>query len=286
MTVFAFGYCEVTGRTNQYATKEQADFLQGEFKVSRWFEGAWNKRFDFIFAEIFQPVNNVGGFPVYGILARYPDYPAALATGIEITGRGSSSDAGNDGQVSWERALIRVDYSTVPALIEQGSPEEGNPLYIEETIDAHLEMLTVKGEDVAKVADDEKLHDKGAQDIVIVMATIGLTELFRINPNWNVVGSLLGKVNSVAVQTPSGFNVAAGNLRYDGPSAKTQVLVADFQNPAINIPEIWNIAHRFEFNRHGWNNKLVDGEWVEVKHPVTGGSLYETDDLRKIFFNV
>lgn len=275
------------------STTEDISFVDGSFKATRYFKGPWVDRFSFIEDYLFPEIVYSSNLTQYVLPGSYPDYQDAIVHTVKVTGQGVPTQAENGGPL-WERALVEANYETPNFNVPKGNPGSSNDqdnflnrVFLEESIDAHGEFVSVSKSQIKEKDLNKFLFKDGFFLLTTINATIVLRQVYIINPRWDVLPTLLGKVNSEPFITPAGFFCPKETLRYDGPFATTKVNVTngagEINGQDFPIP-VWDISHRFEFKRTGWNKDIVDGKFVDIVLKKGQKPLFELADLRTIFF--
>lgn len=278
-------FVEKTPIGGQGNTQESLDSISGQISATRMFEGSWEKRLDFVFEYLFGKVQLTDDDTTFLLPKAYPDIPSIYVSSVFMTGKGTPTYDTLKKRTIWERVVIEVFYTRKNNKSDGTLDEENytNNVFIDESIDSHVEVLTVPGAEVE--IDGVKQHEKGEELKVIPTATIILSRNDVIAPPWFFVNHLFGKVNSQVFITPSGYVCVPETLRFDGPTGKTKVNIFDggglLEEEAFPFP-VWDFSLKFEHNPNGWNRKFVDGEFKVMR--VNGKRKYALGDMWGLIF--
>ena len=262
---------------------ESIDMLNGKFTVTRIFKGPYLNRIKF--AKTF--INQVARGSLFGGTIRlpfqeHPKHQGIYATAVDIKGSlgADNTPVGEDDETifKYNIATVTVKYQALP-FAQPNSGEgpthdgEENPLfdYIEETSDAGVELLQIPGEDV--VCGGGNQFDQGPQNFISVLINFNIRQPFVASPHWDQMLANAGKVNRDLFFTPAGKVAVAGKVMYQGWSDNIKIDALGPRN------FMWDITHKFVYNRIGWHNKWCVGGFQELNP-----HLYEDGDLMQIFF--
>lgn len=272
-------------------SNENYSYENAIFEAEREFIGPWSDRFIFLKTTIFPTSINNNGIVSYLPPAQYPDLPQAYAYTASIrpyATPGYPVCTGIDNSIVWEKCKILVKYRTPEFDPEPGGGGGGgssNPVFITEQFDTSLSGLDVPiSHSTSTTSDVEgEFQQDHRANLIIPNINYRLTIHFLPESIFTtkaaVYESLLGKVNTTALITPSGPKASnPGTLRYDGPSGIRRYDIGGLRT--------WEISHVFVFNRYGWNNQinLENGKFEEVH--IKGNPnqlLFEEADLNQIF---
>ncbi len=260
---------------------ELIDMLNGKFTVTRIFQGPYLDRIKFVKTFLNQAVRKGLHGTIRFPFQEHPKHKGLFATKAAIKGTLGADQTVALGTIEYKTAIITITYEALPFKQPQGAAGdnvENEPLFdfIEETSDASLEILSIPGEDVIVKNDadeDEPQHDQGPKRVVIVYLNINIRQPFVAKPQWDQIMQNLGRVNRDIFFTPGGKIALPGTVRYDGPSDRIKI---DALGPR-NI--LWDISHKFIYNRHGWHFGWVKGKFRELNPHI-----FEDGDLMQIFF--
>ncbi len=256
---------------------ESIDMLNGKFTVTRIFQGPYLNRIKFTKTFLNQTATGtVFGGTVRFPFQEHPKHKGLFATSAEIKGVLGADITASLGIIKYKTAIITIKYQALSFKQPKdggSSDNENKGLFdfIEETSDSSVEILQIPGEDIE--CDDKKQFDQGPQNHIQVFLNINIRQPFVARPHWGQIMDNLGKVNRNLFFTPGGKVAKAGTVRYDGPSDRIKIDALGPQNL------LWDISHKFVYNRVGWHFKWCEGGFKELnKH------IFEDGDLMAIFF--
>ncbi len=272
------GYKEKKGSGN-----ESIDMLNGKFTVTRIFQGPYLDRIKF--TKTF--INRTARSSLFGGTIRlpfqeHPKHKGLYAVSAEIKGiLGADKTIIDDSDIfKYKTAIVTIKYQALPfAQPNKGtgpsSDREEKPLFdfVEESSDASLEIIQIPGEDI--VIDGENQFDQGPKNHTIVYIHINLRQPFVAKPHWDQMMSNAGKVNKDLFFTPAGKVAVPGTVRYDGWSDNIKIDAIGPRN------FLWDISHKFVYNRIGWHNEWANGGFKELDNKI-----FEDGKLMQIFFGL
>lgn len=233
-----------------------------------------------IYSELFDAVRHLlgaiviasGGEEIIYPGDEWPGIPNLVASSVSVEPRGKSGETDDWGTVlPHARARLTVNYSTPnwgSNTGGSGGPED-EPFMIED-VDYSCETLSVP----VKLTDGSNTKEtKRHFRIPTITYTVEIPKLR--NPNWALINSLNGKVNTQTV-----FGGPAGTVLFDGPKIGREVhLVGEYA---------WKAKYKFIYNRFGWNKQIHPDTltWVDVTAVASANKLYETADLRDLWKNI
>jgi len=260
---------------------ESINMLDGKFTVTRIFEGPYLDRIKFTKTFLNRTVRgSLFGANIRLPFQEHPKHKGLYATSAEIKGvLGADKTIIGDSDIfKYKLAIVTIKYQALPfAQPNRGegasNDQEEKPLFdfIEETSDASLEILQIPGEDI--VEGGENQFDQGPQNHVQVLIHVNIRQPFVAKPHWAQMLANAGKINRGLFFTPAGKIFPALTVRYDGWSDSIKI---DAISPQSFL---WDISHKFVYNRIGWHNKWIKGGFKELDNKI-----YEEGNLMEIFF--
>lgn len=273
---------------------ENFDSDAGIWEMTRVFQGAWDKRHDFV-KEFMPYIDTSGGMLIPKMGSIYPDYPLARAYKAGVEPQGKSSLNPVTYQIEYEKAKVTIGYKTSPGSdLNLPTPNPNNPdqfTFVTEEGHPEIEVLKIpprarkhiipSNVPIVKEAVDDPY------DIYLPHIHYTFTQHFVPQPNWAAIDDAMGKLNSVTFRTISGHTAVPRTLMYYGPTFSKKY--------TINEITAWEMQHDFLYKKikGGWEQKFDKkvGNFVEVFLKVWDATLtdytdvrpYDTYDHNKIF---
>lgn len=271
-------------------TEEKWDFTSGKFTAKRVFEGPWANRYTFMEDELVDSITDIAGETLFSVLAPYPDNPIAIIANVSVVGKGVASHNSTTDQAQWERAVIEVEYSTLPSGDKANQNPQDPPNYaqmigVEESGSLGGEVLSIPGEDI-KVQGGQRQHDQGPFNFAIPLGEININFPRLSRPNFLIADILFGFVNDTAFITPGGRAIPKEHLLFQGYDCSLTINVTVLPNgtQVTDPTRLWNVTYKFGYNVFGWNHKLIDGVWQRVVRNANNLALYSQENLYQLFF--
>lgn len=202
----------------------------------------------------------------------WPGIPNLIASSVNVEFMGTTDSAADwDTITPHTRARLTVSYSTPNWGSQTGgsSSPENSDLLVED-VDYSCETLSVP----VKLTDGSNAKEtKRHFRIPTITYTVEIPKMR--NPDWALINSLNGKVNTKTV-----FGGAPGTVLFDGPKVNREIhLVGEYA---------WKAKFKFIYNRFGWNKQIHPDtlNWVDVTAVASANKLYETADLTDLWKNV
>lgn len=277
---------------------ESWDLVQGSRELERIFEGPWANRYDFI--EKYLGIQLLDGNTALG--NSHPLDIQAKPARLSISGIGSTNIDTSTTFISYDRAIINVNYQRFPyALVGiTGDRSQDHPdfLYLSESFSSEIELLELEEKNIVLraggPAGDEKVTTKKHQfpihflnyNInVPIHTTIPTPEDytdFDASDDFDLIAAFTrvnGQVNKYTVRTFSGLVFPAFTLAFQGMQSES--------NQSIFIEDrlVYSTQFSFKYNPVRWdytydaNAAGVIGLWFIDPPPVVDANGIEFENV-------
>ena len=242
---------------------------------------AWSDRLALTFA-LRGGASSTGGVVTLYPPAKYPDVQSALCNGVEIEGEGKAGQAGTSSLISYDFAILTVNYET-PDFVAT-DPNGNGQLFLSEMMDYNAEFITIPTASFIWTSDNKPLAPDAVPGKIMGMAEYALTAHHHPNPPWAAIQSNVGKVNNgtfAPLLAFGGRSFADGQLLFLGEHDSREFLLG--QDGTI-VATVYNVTYKWAYRTEKWNTAFrpETGQFEFFQTPA-GNQLYRTGDFLTLF---